>query len=37
MGFDPVLEYSKINYEDSEPTDLSFGEYLKRNRERLEG
>ena len=37
MEFDPVLEYSKINYEDFEPTDLSFSEYLKRNREWLEG
>jgi hypothetical protein len=37
MGCDPVLQYSKINYEDFEPTDLSFGEYLKRNREWLEG
>ena len=37
MGGDPVLQYSKINYQDFEPTDLSFGEYLKRNREWLEG
>jgi hypothetical protein len=37
MGFDPVLEYSMINYEDFEPTDLSFSEYLKRNREWLKG
>ena len=37
MGFDPVLEHSKINYENFEPTDLSFREYLKRNREWLEG
>ena len=33
MGFDPVLQYSKSQYEDFEPSDfVDFNEYLERNR-----
>ena len=33
MGFDPVLQYAKSQYEDFEPSDfVNFNEYLERNR-----
>ena len=33
MGFDPVLQYSKSQYEDFEPSDfVNFNGYLERNR-----